>query len=87
MKLVPFNFAAFPIRFWLTGSVAGVLQNVSEEIRECYQHAEDCARRAAAERNPRIKQDFLDMQQRWLRLARSFEFAQRLNTFVGKVPN
>jgi hypothetical protein len=55
-----------------------VLNNLSEEIRECYQHAEDCARKAAAQSCPKTKQDFLELEQRWLYLARSYEFTERL---------
>jgi hypothetical protein len=56
-----------------------VLNNVSEEIRECLQHAEDCARKAAAQSCPKLKQDFFELEQRWLFLARSYEFTERLN--------
>jgi hypothetical protein len=55
-----------------------VLNNLGEEIRECYLHAEDCARKATAQPDPKLKQDFLDLEQRWLFLARSYEFTQRL---------
>jgi hypothetical protein len=30
-----------------------MLKNLSEEIRECYHHAEDCARKAAAQTDPK----------------------------------
>ena len=43
-----------------------MLDSVSEHIRDCLQHAEDCARKAAAQTHPRLKQDFLDMERRWL---------------------
>jgi hypothetical protein len=56
-----------------------MLESVSELIRECRQHAEDCERKAAAITDPRLKKEFLDMEQRWLRLVRSYEFTERLN--------
>jgi hypothetical protein len=56
-------------------------KNLSEEIRECYRHAEDCARKAAAQADPKIKADFLDLEQRWLFLARSYDFTERLTDF------
>ena len=31
------------------------------------------------------KQDFLDVEQRWLSLARSYEFAERLSNFTDEV--
>jgi hypothetical protein len=58
-----------------------VLNNLSEEIRECYRHAEDCARKATAHTDPQTKADFLELEQRWLFLARSYEFTERLTDF------
>jgi hypothetical protein len=61
-----------------------MLNNLSEQIRECLQHAEDCARQAAAQTCPTLKADFLDMERRWLFLARSYEFSERVGTFSAK---
>ena len=58
-----------------------VLNNLSEQIRECLRHAEDCARKAAVQSCPKLKQDFFELEQRWLFLARSYEFTERLNDF------
>src|SRR6516225_8976379 len=62
-----------------------VLNNLSEQIRECLQHAEDCARKATAQSCPKLKQDFLDLERRWLYLARSYEFTERLTDFSGEM--
>jgi len=59
-----------------------VLNNVSEQIRECYRHAEDCARKAAAQTDPELNASFLDLERRWLVLARSYDFTERLNSFT-----
>ena len=59
-----------------------MLNNLSEEARECYRHAEECARKAAAHSCPKTKQDFLDLERRWLVLARSYDFTERLNSFT-----
>jgi hypothetical protein len=71
-----------------------MLEKLSEQIQDCYAHAADCARKAAAQTDPRLKQDFLDMEQRWLALAKSYEISQRLDAFTeeadrraGRVPN
>jgi len=56
-----------------------VLNNLSEQICECMQHAEDCARKAAAQTDPKLREDFLELERRWLFLARSYEF--RLGDF------
>ena len=61
-----------------------VLNNLSEQIRECLQHAEHCARQAAAQTNCKLKEDFLEMERRWLFLARSYEFTERLTDFSGE---
>jgi hypothetical protein len=58
-----------------------VLQNVSAEIRECLERAADCVRQAELERDPKLRQDFLDLARRWRKLADSYEFASRLETF------
>jgi hypothetical protein len=62
-----------------------VLNNLSGDIRECLQHAEDCARKAATQTDPKVKQDFLDMEQRWLSLARSYEFTERISDFSDEM--
>jgi hypothetical protein len=71
-----------------------LLNNVSEEVRECLPHAERCARKAAAQSCPKLKQYFLELEQRWLFLARSYEFTERLTDFsdeakrnANKLPN
>jgi hypothetical protein len=61
-----------------------MLNDVSEKIRECSRHAEDCARKAAAQTDPKLKEDFLDMERRWLSLARSYELTEQLTYFSGE---
>ncbi len=58
-----------------------MLNNLSDQLRECLRHAEDCARQAAAQTCPNLKKDFLDMERRWLFLARSYEFTEQLSDF------
>jgi hypothetical protein len=47
-----------------------MLQKLSDEVRECYQHAKDCARSAATQTDPAVQQSFLDARQSWLKLVR-----------------
>ncbi len=61
-----------------------MLNYLSEQIRECLRHAEDCARQAAAQTDPTAKQDFLDLEKSRLFLARSYEFTERINDFSGE---
>jgi len=58
-----------------------MLQIQSEQVRNCLQHAEDCAHRAKAEPNPNLQRDYLMMERRWLSLARSYQFSEQLDTF------
>ena len=50
--------------------------NPSEQLRDCYRHAQDCARKAAEQTDPNLKQDFLVIERRWRFLA-----AQHLTDF------
>jgi hypothetical protein len=59
-----------------------MLQNLSEEIRECLRRAEECQRLSKTSLTPSAIKDYLDMEQRWLKLARSYEFAERLSRFT-----
>lgn len=52
--------------------------NVTDDVRECYRHAEECARQAQSVSNPEFRRDFLDLELRWLKLARSYEVSERL---------
>jgi hypothetical protein len=61
-----------------------MLNNLSEQVRECLRHAEGCAQRAAAQADPKLKQDFLQLEQKWLSLARSFQLTERLTDFSGE---
>jgi PAS domain S-box-containing protein len=56
-----------------------VLQNLSDEIRLCYERAAEANERANATLDPEAKADFLNIERRWLHLARSYEFGERLD--------
>ena len=60
-----------------------MLQNLSEEIRECLRHAEECKRLSKIALTPSAIKDYLDMEQRWLNQARSYEFTERLSRYIG----
>ena len=60
-----------------------MLNNLSDQIRECLQHAEDCARKADEQPGgSRLKQDFLNLEKRWLDLSRSFQLGEQLTDFT-----
>ena len=62
----------------------GRLNIPREQIRVCLQHTEDRARQAAAQTCPKLKEDFLDMERRWLFLARSYELTERITDFSAE---
>ena len=47
-----------------------MLNNSTEEIRECYQQAAHCVQLAEAQNDPNVKKQFLGLTRRWLLLAR-----------------
>src|SRR5262245_1278760 len=51
-------------------------------IRECLRRAEECKRLSKTALSLSAIQDYLDMEQRWLKLARSYEFTERLSRFT-----
>jgi hypothetical protein len=57
-----------------------MLQNAQHDVAYCHQRAEESRRMAARETNPGRRQEFLDMEARWTRLATSYEFSDRLNS-------
>jgi hypothetical protein len=63
-----------------------VLDNLTEQIRECLEAAENCARKAATlPDSSQFKQDFLNLEQRWLELARSIGLGE-LDSFTKNSP-
>lgn len=60
-----------------------MLQNLSLEVRECLRHAEDCAQRAKIEPHPTVQLDFFDMERRWLKLARSYQYLEQMSSFTA----
>jgi hypothetical protein len=59
-----------------------MVQKLSSEISECYQHALENRRWADESRDPGSKQDFFAVERRWLQLAHNYEFAQHLSNFA-----
>ena len=58
-----------------------MLENLSEKVRNCLRHAEQCGHRAKIEPDPNLARDYLDMERRWLSLARSYQFSESFNVF------
>jgi hypothetical protein len=61
-----------------------LLESLSEEVRQCYEHAEECAGQARASQDEKLRADYLRLAQGWLKLARSYELWQRLKLFTNE---
>lgn len=61
-----------------------LLQNLDDQVRDCMQHAADCAERARAAKNPRERKDWQDLEARYLTLARSVELTRRIDRFSNE---
>jgi hypothetical protein len=57
---------------------------LSDEIRKCRLKAEDCAHQTAAQNDPKIKQDYLKLEESWLLLARSYAYHERQSDLAEK---
>lgn len=55
-----------------------MLRNLNDEIEECRRYAEDYRRRARAATDPVLRAELSDMEERWIYLARSYEFTERV---------
>jgi hypothetical protein len=60
-----------------------MLEKLSDNIRECYRHAEDCERQAAQQFDPTLRQDFLDAARRWRFLAKSYETTEQITLWFS----
>ena len=59
-----------------------MLLKLSDQISECLTLAADARERANAATDPRHKEDFLDMERRWLRLLESHRFVEEAARFL-----
>jgi hypothetical protein len=42
---------------------------LSDQVRECLRHAEDCVQRAGSQTDPKLRQDYLTIAACWLKLS------------------
>ena len=61
-----------------------VLNYLSEEIRKCRLKAEDCARKAAAQTDLKLKKHLLNLEEHWLFLARTYAYHERHGRYGQK---
>ena len=55
-----------------------VLTKPAIDVANCLRHAAECELWASRSRDLIAKENFLDMAQRWRRIAQTFEYPQRL---------
>jgi PAS domain S-box-containing protein len=60
-----------------------MLEQLSDQIRECYERAAEAKARADATNDPGLKAEFLNTESRWLTLARSYAFTESLEDFTA----
>lgn len=60
-----------------------MLQNLSERVRRCHERAAEAREHAEATSDPEARADFFKMERRWLLLAQSYGFAERLDDFTS----
>jgi PAS domain S-box-containing protein len=58
-------------------------QEPTEQVRTCFNRAFDARRNAERTADPAQKADFIEMEKRWLALAQSYEFTERLTDFTA----
>jgi hypothetical protein len=63
-----------------------MLVKLSDPASECLRPAEECRRRARIAIDASAIKHYLKMEQRWLFLARSHEFSERVAPFTGVKP-
>jgi len=52
-----------------SGVRTGMLESLSDQVRKCLRHAEDCLQRAASQTDPKLRRDFLIIAACWLKLS------------------
>ena len=57
---------------------AGMLSQGEHAVAYCYQCALEAKRLASREHDPKLKEEYLERMRRWVEVAESYEFADRL---------
>jgi len=62
-----------------------VLKASSQNVNFCYERALEAETRAEASRNPEDRRFYFDCEKRWLALAASYEYQERLAAFLQEL--
>jgi hypothetical protein len=61
-----------------------VLHPSNPKATVCYERADEARQKANAASNETERTDYLAAEARWIRLAQSYEFSDRINTFLSE---
>jgi two-component sensor histidine kinase len=61
-----------------------MLFKLTEDIAECYAHAAEARQQARLATRPETKTAFEQMEERWLRLAKSYEHVRRIEHYLDE---
>ena len=62
-----------------------MFQKISTQVTDCYERAGESRARAAAAANENDKTEYLNIERRWIMLARSYELSERIGGFTDNV--
>jgi PAS domain S-box-containing protein len=64
-----------------------MLQRLSEQVRACHENAADAKQKAETVADPSLKASFLDLEKRWLALARSYSSSESVGELPASMPD
>jgi hypothetical protein len=62
-----------------------MFQKISTQVADCYERADESRARAAAAADENDKTEYLNIERRWIMLARSYELSERITGFAEEV--
>jgi hypothetical protein len=62
-----------------------MLRKISTQVADCYERAGESRARAAAAADENDKTEYLNIERRWIMLARSYELSERIMGFAEEV--
>jgi uncharacterized protein with PIN domain len=61
-----------------------MLYDLSEQVAHCYRRAAECKERAEQSDDPGSKEFYVERENAWLKLARSFELSERIDRVLNE---
>jgi hypothetical protein len=62
-----------------------MLKKPSDQIAFCYQRASECRAKAADASNEAVRQEYLDIEHRWVLLASRYELSERGTDYLSEI--